>query len=63
MMDENLMPVFTEPISDETAHALSEILSCLSITFDNTYYGQIRHHHDEMNERNSSNQIAHPESK
>jgi len=46
MMDEELMPVFTDPISDETAHALSEILSWLSITFDNTYYGQIRRHHN-----------------
>jgi hypothetical protein len=50
MMDENSMPMFTEPISDEAAHALSEILSWLSITFDNTYYGQIRRHHDEIND-------------
>ena len=63
MMDENLMPVFTQPISDETAHALSEILSWLSITFDTTYYAQIRRHHDEMNERNNGNQGYYPESK
>jgi len=55
MIDEELMPVFTKPISDETAHALSEVLSWLSITFDNTYYDQIRRHHDEMNEHSSSN--------
>jgi len=60
MIDEELMPVFTETISDETAHALSEVLSWLTITFDNTYYAQIRHHHDEMNKHNSRN---HPESK
>jgi len=53
MIDEELIPVFTEPTSDETAHALSEILSWLSITFDNTYYSQIRRHHNEMNEHNS----------
>jgi len=47
MMDEDSMPLFTEPISDETAHALSEILSWLSITFDNTYYAQICRHHSE----------------
>jgi len=40
MMDEENMPMFTEPISDEAAHALSEMLSWLSITFDNTYYGR-----------------------
>jgi len=55
MMDEELMPMFTEPISDETAHALSEVLSWLSITFDNTYYAQIRRHHDEVHEHNSHN--------
>jgi len=55
MINEELMPVFTEPISDETAHALSEILSWLSITFDNTYYGQIRRHYDEINGHNSGN--------
>ncbi len=43
MMDDS-MPLLTEPISDETAHALSEILSWVSITFDNTYYAQIRRH-------------------
>jgi len=48
MMDEKYMPMFTQPISDETAHALSEMLSWLSITFDNTYYAQIRRHHDEL---------------
>ena len=63
MIDEELMPVFTEPISDETAHALSEVLSWLSITFDNTYYAQIRRHYDEMNERNNGNQGYYPESK
>jgi len=63
MIDEELMPVFTEPISDETAHALSEILSWLSITFDNTYYDQIRCRHDEMNERNNGNPGFQPESK
>ncbi len=51
MMDEENMPMFTEPISDETAHALSEVLSWLSITFDNTYYGQIHRHYEAMNER------------
>lgn len=63
MMDENLMPVFTEPISDETAHALSEILSWLSITFDTTYYGQIHRYHEKMNELNNGNQGYCPESK
>ena len=63
MIDEELMPVFTEPISDETAHALSEMLSWLSITFDNTYYDQIRRRHDEMNERNNGNPGFQPESK
>jgi len=53
MMDEENMPMFTEPISDETAHALSEILSWLSITFDNTYYGQIHRHHETMNEQST----------
>jgi len=51
MMDEDLMPLFTEPISDETAHALSEMLSWLSITFDNAYYAQICRHHKTINER------------
>ena len=63
MIDEELMPVFTEPISDETAHALSEILGWLSITFDNTNYGQIRRHHNEMNEGNNGNLGFYPESK
>ncbi len=54
MMDEENMPMFTEPISDETAHALSEILSWLSITFDNAYYAQIRRYHDAMNEQHTS---------
>jgi len=54
MMDEENMPMFTEPISDETAHALSEILSWLSITFDNTYYAQIRRHHEAMDEQHTS---------
>jgi len=50
MMDEDSMPMFTEPISDETAHALSEILSWLSITFDNTHYGQISRHYETMHQ-------------
>jgi hypothetical protein len=53
-MDEENMPMFTEPISDETAHALSEILSWLSITFDNTYYGQIHRHHETINQQSIS---------
>ena len=63
MIDEELMPVFTQPISDETAHALSEMLSWLSITFDNTYYDQIRRRHDEMNECNNGNPGFQPELK
>jgi len=62
MMDEENMPMFTEPISDETAHALSEILSWLSITFDNTYYAQIRRHHEAMNERTGGKPSYLPES-
>jgi len=62
MIDEDLMPVFTEPISDETAHALSEILSWLSITFDNAYYGQIRRYHEAMNERTDGKLRCPPES-
>jgi len=54
MMDEETMPMFTEPITDETAHALSEILSWLSITFDNTYYEQIHRHHEAINEQSTS---------
>ncbi len=50
MMSEDFMPMFTEPISDETAHALSEILSWLSISFDNAYYAQIRRHYEAINE-------------
>jgi hypothetical protein len=63
MMDEELMPVLTEPVSDETAHALSEILSWLSITFDNTYYAQICRHHVEMNAHKSAKPGYPPESK
>jgi len=55
MIDDELMPVFTEPISDETAHALSEVLSWLSINFDNTYYAQIRRHHDAIHAHNCAN--------
>ena len=61
MIDEKPMPVFTEPVSDETAHALSEVLSWLSITFDNTYYSQIRRHHDAIHARNNGNQGYCPE--
>jgi len=62
MMDEEHIPMFTEPISDETAHALSEILMWASITFDTTYYGQIHRYYEEMNER-KGNQGYCPESK
>jgi len=62
MMDEDSMSLFTEPISDETAHALSEILSWLLITFDNTYYGQIRRRQDALNEQRECNPDCPPES-
>jgi len=62
MMDEELMPMFTEPISDETAYALSEMLSWISMTFDNTHFGQIHRYHEEMDEFNNGNQGYCPES-
>jgi len=62
MIDEELISIFTEPISDETAYALSDILSWVSMTFDNTHFGQIHRYHEEMNELNG-NQGYCPESK
>ncbi len=63
MMDEQDMPMFTEPISDETAHALSEMLSWLSISFDNAYYSQIRRHYDDQNNHRCNNPNCPPKSK
>ena len=42
-MNDEMTP-FAEPISDETAFALSEALHWLALVCEAKYVGQIRHH-------------------
>lgn len=40
--------LFQDPISDEVAYALSEVLHLLAMTYEEQYIGQILRHRDTM---------------
>ncbi len=48
-MNEKRIP-FTEPISDESAFALSEALHWLALACETQYFAQIRRHRATLNE-------------
>jgi hypothetical protein len=47
--------LFTEPISDETAYAMADMLNRMSTAFENAYYAQIRRYLETLSENRNSN--------
>jgi len=48
-------PLFTEPLSDEAAYALTDALNRLTTACENKYYAQIRRHLETVNQNRETN--------
>jgi len=48
-------PLFTKPLSDEAAYALSDALNQLATACENAYFAQIRRHLETVRENRETN--------